>query len=124
MQVYPKKAFDWQTYKRQGISMVFQVITYDHEKTKFIEQINKLFVISAEPCVKVLFHAIKSNNKERDEKIKLLQKENKEHLEQCGKIEQLQEADHATPSYCFVTTYLKVRNYQIGNYDMLFKIFC
>jgi len=119
VQVYPKKAFDWQTYKRQGISMVFQVITYDHEKTKFIEQINKLFVISAEPCVKVLFHAIKSNKKERDEKIKLLQKENKE---QCGKIEQLQEADHATPSYCFVTTYLKVRNYQIGNYEMFFKI--
>ena len=58
---------------------------------------NKPFVTSAvSPSVKELFHAIKSNNKERDEKIKPLQKENKGQYE---KIEQLQQA---TSSCCCV----------------------
>ena len=48
------------------------------------------------PSVKELFHAIKSNNKERDQKIKPLQKENKGQYE---KIEQLQQA---TSSCCCV----------------------
>ena len=83
---------------------------HDHEKTKFIEEMNKLesFVTSAEPysCkefpgVKELFQAIKSNNEEKDEENKLLLKENKELQE---KIEQMKQeaADQACSNCCCI----------------------
>ena len=72
---------------------------HDHEKTKFMEEMDKLesFVTSVEPycCnneefpgVKELFQAIKSNNEERDDQIKLLQKENEEQREEIEQLKQ------------------------------------
>ena len=71
---------------------------------------NKLdsFVTSAEPysCkefpgVKELFQAIKSNNKEREEEIKLLQKENKELHEKNEQMKQ-EAADQACSNCCCI----------------------